>query len=374
MIYYVIYSTLAMLALYEVAITNNGENFKIKRIRLGNSEFEYKTNITFILIIIFLITFASIRWKTGIDFNNYENLYNKIHAGTSVQVELTFQILARAAGSFTQLLAIYAIISIVPDYLIIQRYADYLYVSLLLFFSTIFLRYDMGIIRQGAALSLTMYSIRYAKKRQWVPFVGFVVLAILFHNSAMAFLVIWFVINKKIPRSVMLITVGVCVLVGFTGVWAGIFGLLSRIPLPMMSRYITYFLNNSFYQPTLSITDLQTLVLFSAFLYFKKDYDENEEDKIYSFLVNVYFIGTCLFWIFRQFYSFSGRGISYFYQVEILLIPALLKRIKRRGLRLLATALVCAYAFYYVYVVVHFDASTSWMNSSYIPYKTIFSK
>lgn len=372
MIYYVIYGVLALLALYEVAVPGSCIGYlRVKRIVIGNRQFKYKSNILFIAIILFLIAFASIRWNTGIDFNTYERSYNTVD---SIQIEWGFRAIAKVVGSFTQLLTVYAIISIVPVYLIIKRYSNYYFVSILLLFSTLFLRYDMGIIRQGAALALTMYSVQYALNKQWKRFIIFVLLATIFHNSALVFFAICPVINRKIPRSIMLMVAGVCIVMGFTNIWSGLFGLLSHLPIPMMNRYITHFLNNTLNNTKLSITDLQSLILLGGFLCFEKNNKESNEDKIYGSLVNIYFIGTCLFWIFRQFPYFTGRGLSYFLQIEILLIPALLKKIKNKNIRVVAYILVCAYAFWYVYNIVNFDGSTSWMNSSYVPYTTIFSK
>lgn len=373
MIYYGIYAAFLLLGFYEmVASKSRIGQLRTKRIIIGEDLIEHRSNFLCTASILFLIVFASVRWDTGTDFKSYENLFKTID---SVQIEWGFRLVAKTVSSFTQLLTVYATLSVLLNYSIIKQYAEHRFVSILLFFSTVFLRFDMGIIRQGAAMALTMYSIKYAYNGQWKAFLAYIILATLFHNSAILFAAICFIINKKIPKSAMLITVGVCFIMGFTNIWSMLFTLLSHLPLPMMNRYINHFMNNSMNNTSFSITDLQSLILLAAFLYFRKDNAVSEEDKLYNALINIYFLGTCLFFLFRKFYLFSGRGVNYFFQVEILLIPALLKRIKNAGVRMAAYILVGAYAFRYVYDIVNGDlASASWMNSNYVPYKTIFNK
>lgn len=372
MIYYLIYGFLVLLGLYDVLIANSSSSLKAQKIIVGNKQFIYRQSILFLAVVLFLISFASIRWNTGIDFNSYENSYNLIKAGESLQIELGFRIIAKILKSFTQLLLAYAVISVVAVCLTIENYSHYLFVSLLLFFSNIFLRYDMGIIRQGAAMALVIYSVKYAMNKQWKSFTALILLsAVFFHNSALIFLVIYPIVNKKISRVTMLMTVCVCIIIGLTGIWIGLFRIFSHIPMPMMNRYVNHFLNNM--EVNFSLTDVKNLILLSGFMYLKNDKEKNDEDKNYNSMVNIYFIGTCMFWIFKQFTYFTGRGLDYFFQIEILLIPEFLRRIKSKSIRVITYILVCAYAFWYLYSIVNFDASTSWMNSSYIPYKTIFS-
>ena len=379
MIYYGIYAAFLLLGFYEiVAPKSRVGQLRTKRIIIGEDRIEHRSNFLCAASILFLIVFASIRWDTGTDFNTYENLFNKSNEYSfkiidSLQLEWTFRLVAKTVSSFTQLLTVYATLSVLLNYSIIKQYAEYCFVSILVFFSTLFLRYDMGIIRQGAALALIIYSVKYALNNQWKPFFAFVLLASLFHSSALIFSAVYFIVNKKIPRRVMLIIVGVCIIMGFTNIWSTIFNLLSRLPIP--NRYIGHLRNDVTNKTSFSIFDFQNLVLLTAFLYFKKDNAVSEEDKLYNSMINIYFLGTCLFYFFKQFPYFGGRGLSYFFQFEILLIPAFLKRIKNAGVRMAAYILVGAYAFRYVYGIINSDlASTSWMNSNYVPYKTIFNK
>ena len=83
--------------------------------------------------------------------------------------------------------------------LLIKRYSADLFISTLLFCGLGILYFCMAGLRQSMAMGFTMISYLYARERKLVPFLLWVLVAYLFHNSAIVFLPVYWIITVNSP-------------------------------------------------------------------------------------------------------------------------------------------------------------------------------
>lgn len=165
-----------------------------------NLRISYRTSIcaTFFLISVFLSIF---RWNVGIDWSMYYNQFNKgIHVGASIFEEHMepLNILISNVLVFCGLndgrywIGVMALISMYFVYNNISVYSTSVWKSILLFFIVGFFFDSLNTVRQFCAISITVYSWRYVLQKQLVKFLLVVLLASLFHTSALSTLIIYF--------------------------------------------------------------------------------------------------------------------------------------------------------------------------------------
>lgn len=79
---------------------------------------------------------------------------------------------------------------------------------LFLFITMGFFQFAMSGIRQTIAISITLLSYRYIKDRKFYWFISFMILAWLFHKSALVFSPVYFIANQKITSKKVMVMFG----------------------------------------------------------------------------------------------------------------------------------------------------------------------
>lgn len=374
MIYYIIFITISILAIIQINFPNSTlfiHKEKKMIIRLANRDIciNYKKNILFTFFIIFLCVFAGFRWEVGIDFFTYKNEYNNINKGILGTGELSYVLISKLVPSFIYVLIVYAFSSILILSKFLKKLSPYIFVSLMLFFSNFYLRFNMGIIRQGLAICISLWCIYYAIKKQIIKSIFLLFIAVIIHRSAIIVSLIYFIINKRISDNKKIILAILCLILGNTNIISHIARFISLLPLPGMNRYSSYLSNILLNNDKFSIVDLKTLFFLIFFIYICKKMRKNDE-KVLS-LTNIYFLGTCIQYIFIRVEFIADRAAYYFLVIEIILLPMIIYSIKNKLIRNIILFILIAYSFYYVKYYVNYTTDI-WMNAPYIPYKMFF--
>lgn len=368
MVYYLIYAVLLLLAFYEVYVFRRTA---IKRESKGLERYSHKTwtNIRVILCLftVFFIAFAGLRWEVGIDFYTYLNAYNNLISGKTDNIEWTFKILSLIVPSLTFIFIFYAFFSVLLTVKVIKDNSQFIFLSLLLFFSNVFLRYDMGIMRQGLALAVTMWALKYAIKRKFFKFIICIFIAVLFHRSAIIFIPAYFIVNIRFSNSAIIIITLVCMILGITDFWKYAVKIVAYLHLPGMDKYLGHLNNSNYINYSLRATDISMLAFLFLFM-FIIDRKDAKIGKMNRALLNLYFTGVCIYYLFRPYTTLSDRGSYYYCIYEVLLLPLLLKYVDNKWLRAIVLLAVCLYSFNKVNFFVNYE-STSFMNAPYVPYK-----
>ncbi|MFK2015199.1 EpsG family protein [Bacteroides fragilis] len=89
-----------------------------------------------------------------------------------------------------QLLQAFIVNSIVLSF--IRKYTKYKYTALLLYVLTVYLHYNIEIMREAIAISFFLLSIKYYINKKWLKYYIVILGCILFHYSALFLLLLPF--------------------------------------------------------------------------------------------------------------------------------------------------------------------------------------
>lgn len=376
MLYYIILIGILILAIVDVVqySTNTiGKNHI--RVTIGNKTLISKdmNDIIFWVFMVILILFAALRWNVGADFGLYLRNYKLAREGHPDNlIDISFNIASVLLPSFTFVLMFYAFFSVKLSMSYIRNVSPYPYVTLLLFYSLFYLTYDMGVMRQGLAMAITLYSLNYVEKRQFWKFLMLIAISAIIHGSALCFVIIYILSYKKLPIYVYMGAVILCAGLGFSNIFSILISIISYLPIPNMAKYMMYF-TDPYVNFSYNIMDAKEVILFSLFLWYSYKISHTKDEKTYYLLLNVYFVGVCIHLLFRPFHIIESRMAAIFTEVGILLITFVLKHTKTKLKKACLFSLIFFYTLRAVILVCN-SSDDSWGNYPYIPYTVFFQK
>jgi transmembrane protein EpsG len=187
-----------------------------------NSRFDRNSRAAlclFLFCVFWLV--AGLRYETGVDWPGYTDYFHRskpildIAAGTvnlspDPEFEFGFGVLISSLRLFTDnvqwLFLIAAFASSLTLFTFATRYSNHLFVSLLLYYSTIYFVMDMDGIRQCIVLNVFLLSLRNLVRRNFGRYCAAMAAASLFHQTAWLLLPLYFVLNRQISsRTILLI-------------------------------------------------------------------------------------------------------------------------------------------------------------------------
>ncbi|MBA0884376.1 EpsG family protein [Flavobacterium undicola] len=179
---------------------------------------EYSKYIYIFLFFLFWFT-AGLRYETGIDYYAYKDIYldtytfkdaiinEKISEVVAEPGYLLLNSLFRSFG--TEINIMFFFISLVTSFLLFNSFQKYLskykFIALLIYFSFVYFTLDMSGIRQAIAVNIFLYSFRFILERKMIKYFFMVILASFFHASALIGLVLYWLFNKKISSSFIVV-------------------------------------------------------------------------------------------------------------------------------------------------------------------------
>lgn len=256
----------------------------------------------------------------------------------------------------TTFLFLIAGLTYIPTFFVIRKYSPMPYVSILCYFAFGFFSYSLGIFRQMIAISILFCGWRFIEERCLVKYLLTVGLAMLFHTTAVAGLLLYFLYGIQWNRIVIwLLPLEAGALVFGRKIALILVNIFPRYSAYVGGRYDT---QGGTY---LMLILLNTVLLASVLL-------RNPENKKYEDIA----ICALILAIFLQCVGYTmgaiGRGITYYSIYLIFAIPNVLCNLKNRiGHRWGAVAT------FFVIICLFLFAYTSFDGNQYvIPYYTVF--
>lgn len=163
---------------------------------------KYKDKKLFSVGFLLLIGFAVLRYDYGNDYRSYMYSYEAIrnHFSDPFEGEILYTYLNKIVPSFYLLIAIISIFFLYVIYKLINSNLKGIYKSLALLVFLInpylFLM-NLSAIRQCIAMCLFILCLKHIQERNLIKYVAFVVVATLFHTSALVLLPVYFIVNGK---------------------------------------------------------------------------------------------------------------------------------------------------------------------------------
>ncbi|MDM1039132.1 EpsG family protein [Myroides odoratimimus] len=244
----------------------------------------------------------------------------------------------------------------VSHFKIFRTYNDYFFFAIFIYFCKFYLM-SYVYLRQGVAMGIVWYSLRFVIKREFLKYCFIIFIAVLFHKSALIFFPIYF-FYKKYTRIV------------YIGVF---FAFASFVVLPVFdpilafvarldARYEDYG-NNLSYGVNIFYL-IEAFFCFIIFLFVYNDSEKKYSTKFNNFIINGYFIYIILLlisvkqavfirmtWYYLVFYCICFA--VYVYQTPI-------------RYRIVKPILIIVFSLLFIRMLL------VWDNGDFMPYKSIF--
>lgn len=262
---------------------------------LSGAYFLFKDKKSFIIVTFLILTLlAALRsYTVGPDGNVYANYFEMLKEMelSEIPIYFTKEPVFYIVTKYIQKLGFglqgwYAIIGGVYALavcIIVYRYSEHSFISILSLFSLGYFIFSFTGLRQTVALSIILFSAVALEKKRYVMFVVLVFLATVFHNSAIIFLIMIFIRDKKISarQYLLLLASGFLMVRVFSG---QIYALLNQL-LEDSERFRGY----SNYTYGLSWAGV---VIQGAILVFCIYFMDSETLKKNRLFLNVSFVGV----------------------------------------------------------------------------------
>ncbi len=329
---------------------------------------EYVRQILLVIYCIIMIFISTIRWnQTQGDWQRYydfftqndrlEQFFDRGWEPAYVLLNYCTKVLTDEYVLFMLTAASIVIITKVKG---IYKLTPYPFLTLLLNFAN--QSGDIIVIRQTFAFAITLYSFIYIIDRDKIKFILLVLLASLFHVSAVMFLIAYWIYDLKITKRTYAYIFTLATIFSFIMIQGDALNvIIGYLPadlsltfklLKYQTEYEDLATGGNVEAGVRSFRDLSTLFFGGVvrrasllpILYCAKKYVKSIYTKMYGGLLNVYCVGVITYVLFYNISpSFANRGGYYFTCVEIILIPFAIMSISAVYRRMIAYLILVIY-------------------------------
>ena len=290
------------------------------------------------IVLLFLILFMFTSLRPGLggwDYKNYETFFNQIPDLFNIEFDFLFfhyEPLYTLANSFVKLftdnfvvfIVIYTFLTHLLMFQVIKKYSINFFYSIFIYFSTYYLWHNFTLLRQNVAILIFWFSLEYIREKKFVKYLLLIIIASLFHNSAIVLILFYFIIELMDKFSIK------------KNVWLFIFLSLLKPASDFLLRYIykilSYFnIGRSNLEAYLSSTErgvneffILEVLLIIVFVYLKRNDSLIKNNKLFVNLLLLSFV--IVVWFSN--YEIAVRFVEYFRIYYFVLIPILIKTIK----------------------------------------------
>lgn len=322
-----------------------------------------------VVVWIFVILIGLRAW-VGADYPIYMGAYNKY--GQEVTYSQMFEIAIDKEGAvqtemewfyvligkvvydmgmpFFMFTLVIALIAIPTKYIVFSKNTIYTGFTMLLYMYPTLFTSDGGHMRQGVAMAILLLSFKFIKERKLLMFMFMMYLAIGFHNSALPFIIMYWLVLIPLNSTRILIMIlismalsplklyeyiGVLDAFASTGAFVG-FQSYDSLEIDASTGFIKFM-------------DL----VYIMYTYFLVTYDKEACEKVpyYEYMRNVVVIGICMYFIFRWNSIFSTRLVMNFLiyapMVLVNIIFAISNLKVKKSLHLVLVGFIVFYYFVY---------------------------
>lgn len=319
-----------------------------------------------IMVIPFLALFmvSGFRYQVGTDYTNtYVYTFNQILFNVeNVRIDFGFYLLNKIIIFFTDNSQwVFIITSFIMSYFVcrtVQEQSRLPWLSFLIYICGTFYFFSLNGIRQAIAIAIFYYSLKYLKEKNLKKYLLLNLIGFLFHNTAILFVLLYFVLDKMVKRKYKFILL---IVIYFT--------------MPFLLKYIYQILINTKYGmyitngayttlATFNISSIINLLLFLAYETFLKE--KEKEDVIYS---NCHFMGVIVS-MFLTTIPLAIRLFIAFRYIEFLSVTNLICKIKinKKMKSVITLGVIILYIVYFIHGVYMEN------GNDVLPYQTVFFK
>ncbi len=263
------------------------------------------------------------------DYISYLGFYENPSGIVAVLTEPTFKLIngvARLCGLPILIFVIYAFLAIPLKVCAIRRLSPYWYMSILLWYTHLFLIQEMTQIRVAVSTAFFLFSLPFLAKGCKLKFILFVVISVLFHYSALVLLPLIFIGNKPLSRPLRVILIVVPIL-AYTSSSVGI-EILKMIPIPFIQTKLQMYEDLMVYKggiwADINIYNAMAMIRLSAYYILIWKYDYLSDKYPYMpILLKIFCYSVCLYVGFSFMPPLAIRVEEYLSIIDCILLPLL---------------------------------------------------
>lgn len=303
----------------------------VNRSRQRTANFLLVAVIGFLLILI-----SAGRIAVGNDYWVYRQNFNIIASHGHVSSEPGFNAVVRMLVwifGYDNYIPIFAVFSIVTVCLFLKALWDqseWFAASFFLFMTGGYYFSSMNSIRYYLAVAVCLYSMKYVLRKEYLKFIVIICAAALFHKSVLVvipmYLLAHFLAERRIPKWIYVLG----------GILIGSMICFQDFYRRIIFVFYPYYENSAFDNGDVSFTNIAKCigVIVLGMICYKSALKENVRNR-FCFLLNV---GALILYTFGSFIPEISRIGYYLIISQIFLVPSLLIRVEKKGLKILLTA------------------------------------
>ena len=235
------------------------------------------------------------------DYNAYLGYYKHPTGVAALLTEPTFKIISGFARFFEApllMFVIYAFLAVPLKVFAIKRLSPYWYLSILLWFTHLFVIQEMTQMRVAVATGIFLFSLPFLADGHKGKFALCLTFAVLFHYSALALLPLIFLGNKDLSRT-MRVALIVLPIMMYAFPFIGM-DMLKLIPIPFIQQKLQMYEELMIYEggvwADINIYNAMALVRLFAFYMLLWKYDYLKEKYPYmSILLKIFCYSICVY-------------------------------------------------------------------------------
>lgn len=322
------------------------------------------------LSFLILIVFSCIRYDFGNDYMSYFRHFENIKAGYNYFTkELLYAALNTVAPNYYILIAITSILTIFPVYKIITKYVNpnEMWIAVLIYCVNPYLfLMSLSAIRQSLATTCFIIAIVFSYRHKPVSYIFTLIVACLFHRSAIVLLPFYFWANdRKVTVAQVWIIIGI------------LFALLiSSSLLNNILEWFLAFLDDTSYENYFSQQTTNTLraTLLSSFFLVYVLLNLPRLDGYTLLFTKLYLVG-CVFSVLAFRLSMLTRIQMYFDVFSVVSIPMLIsfnRNLRKKSIYTILVRYVLPLLMFTVYFLRYYSFYTNPLWEPFFEYRTIF--
>ena len=234
------------------------------------------------------------------DYNAYLGYFRSPTGVSASLTEPTFKMingLARSLEAPTLLFAIYAFLAVPLKIHAIKRLSPYWYLSILLWFTHLFIIQEMTQIRVAVASGIFLFSLPLLGDGKKLKYILLAVVAVLFHYSALVLVPLFIFGNKDLSRLFRCILIIVPIIM-YAFPFAGM-DMLKTIPIPFLQQKLQMYDDLMVYEgigTEINIYNAMALVRLFAYYVLIWKYDYLKDKYPYMpILLKVFCYSICMY-------------------------------------------------------------------------------
>ena len=267
-----------------------------------------------------LLLLVCFRYRIGFDYDMYAQGFvlmdmEGFSSLSYLDWEIGFIVLTKLIGLFTNNIQVYigliAVFCLFSWAFFIYRYSPNVCLSTFFFVNMCLLYLNMNFLRQAVAIAITLFAWPFIKNRKFWPFLGIVVLAALFHTTALILIPVYAVLRIRPGSGLWLLYA-----YGLLFFYISSEGIINLLTMVFHQEYA----NSVFLEGMSSLYALIPLLLLVLVYLFRKPMQEANEYNRYL-IGFLFFAAFCMMMMTRH--AILERISYYAYAYFVLALPEL---------------------------------------------------